>query len=109
MAALTSANVRIIKSWTEGGPSGKRRSVRRVEVHGGTWGGSSNTMPATAFGMRVVEEVTPINYGNKCYAAIPTADGTVVYAMDTVGSGGAATDIAAGATPLGMYLTVKGY
>ena len=63
MAALTSANVRLIAAWTQGGLASKRQKVKRVEVHGGTWGGETNTMPATAFGFSVVEEVTPLYYG----------------------------------------------
>lgn len=111
MAALTSSNVRIIRSWTEGQLHGKRRAVRRVEVHGAglSWGGSSNTMPATAFNLRCIEEVSPVNYGEKGYLAVPSVDGTLMYIMDTAGAGAAAADITVGATPLGMYFTVKGY
>lgn len=109
MAALTSSNVRIIKAWTEAALTGKRRVVSRVEVHGGAWGGSSNTMPATAFGLRVVEEVTPANYGDKVYNLIPNVAGTLIYAFNGSGSGVSAADVTVGATPSGMYFTVKGY
>ena len=107
MAALTSSNVRTIRAWTEGGLTGKRRSVRRVEVHGGSWGGVTNTMPATAFGLRLVEEVTPAVYGTKTYPTYPSTDGTLVYlstAFDT-----APADLTVAATTGGMYFTVKGY
>ena len=111
MAALTSSNVRIIRAWTEGALTGKRRSVRRVEVHGaaGAWGGATNTMPATAFGLRVIEEVTPANYGDKCYPLVPNAAGTIIYAFSGAGAAVSASDVSVGATPSGMYFTVKGY
>ena len=109
MAALTSANVRTIRAWTEGALTGKRRSVRMVEVHGGAWGGGSNTMPATAFGLRVIEEVTPANYGDKVYPLVPSSSGATIYAFNGAGSGVSAGDVTVGATPLGMYFTVKGY
>jgi len=111
MAALTSTNVRTIKAWTEGSVTGKLRTVRRVEVHGGAWGGVTNTLPATAFGLTVVEEVTPLLYGanNEAYALVPSQDGTLVYVMDGVGAGSAPADVTLAATTSGGYFTVKGY
>lgn len=107
MAALTSSNVRIVRAWKEGDLTGKRRSVRRVEVHGGAWGGSSNTMPATAFGLRVIEEVTPAVYGTKVWFAYPSTDGTLIYL--TTATNTSPADLTVGATTGGMYFTVKGY
>ena len=109
MAALTSSNVRLIKSWVEGEVNSKRRKVRQVEVHGGSWGGTTNTMPASAFGLSVIEEVSSSNYGDKCYPAVPKTDSLVVYAYNGAGSGTSPGDITVGATPLGMFFTVKGY
>lgn len=109
MAALTSANVRLVKSWTEGTVTGKRRKVRVVEVYNGSWGGSSNTMPASAFGLRVVEEVTPGLYSGHAYIAVPDTTGTPVYLFASAGGASAAADVDVDNTPLGLYFTVKGY
>jgi len=109
MGALTTANVRIIRKWTEGGLNAKKRSCRHVEVYGGTWGGGTNTMPASAFSLRVIEEVSPAVYGLKGFHVAPASDGSVAYAMDTVGAGSAPADIILPTTPNGLYFTVKGY
>ena len=109
MAALTRTNVRIVRAWTEAGLSAKRRRVRKVEVHGGSWGGQTNTMPAAAFALSVVEEVSPAVYGLKGFHLGPTGDGTLVYAFDSSGASSAPADIALPATPNGLYFTVKGY
>ena len=68
-------------------------------------------MPATAFGLSVVEEATPLFYGanNEAYTLIPSADGSLVYTMDGVGSGSAPGDVTLAATTSGGYFTVKGY
>jgi len=109
MAALTSANVRLIRAWTEGMPVGKRRRVRHVEVYGGSFGGTTNTMPASAFGLRVIEEVTPAVYGLKGYYVVPKSDGSLAYAMDKTGDDSAPADVALPTTPNGLYFIVKGY
>jgi hypothetical protein len=109
MAALTSANVRLIASWTEGSVTGKRRKVRRVEVFGGTWGGDTNTMPASAFGLQVIEEATPGIYGGHAYVAAPISAGTRLNLFDSTGASSAVGDVALDTTPSGMYITVKGY
>ena len=111
MAALTSSNVRLIAAWTQGGLAGKRQKVKRVEVHGGSWGGTSNTMPASAFGFSVVEEVTVGIYGtgNRAYPLVPAPDGSKVYAFAAVGASSSPGDVTLAATPGGLYFTVKGY
>src|SRR5512139_1954143 len=109
MAALTTANVRIIRSWTESGLNSKKRSARYVEVYGGTWGGQTNTMPASAFALSVIEEVSPAVYGLQGFHVAPASDGTVAYAFDTVGAASAPADIVLPTTPSGLYFTVKGY
>jgi hypothetical protein len=109
MASLTASNVSIIKAWTEGSVTGKRRKVRQVQVAGVTVGGTSNTMPAAAFGLQVIEEATVCIYGTTAYALVPASDGSVVYAFASLGGASAAADVAIGASPNGMYFTVKGY
>jgi hypothetical protein len=107
MAAATSSNVRLITAWTEGSLTSKRRQCRRVEIVGGSFGGASNTIPASAFGLTVVEEVSPANYFDKVYLATPNSAGDTVYLYAAVNA--SAADLTVGATPNGAYLTVKGY
>ena len=109
MANLTTANVRILRSWTEAGLNSKKRKCRHVEVYGVTVGGGTNTMPASAFSLTVVEEVSPALYGLQGFHLAPKGDGSVVYAFDTVGAASAPADIALPTTPDGLYFTVKGY
>ena len=109
MAALTAANVRLIRAWTANMPVGKRQRCRHVEVHGGSFGGETNTMPASAFGLRVIEEVTSAVYGLKGYYLVPKSDGSLVYAMDQTGASSAPADVALPATPNGLYFIAKGY
>ncbi len=109
MAVLTTANVRVIRSWTEAGLNNKKRRCRYVEVYGGTWGGQTNTMPAAAFSLSVIEEVSPAVYGLVGFHVAPASDGSVAYAFDTVGAASAPADIALPTTPSGLYFTVKGY
>lgn len=90
-------------------PVGKTRRVRHVEIHGGSWGGETNTMPASAFGLRVIEEVTPAVYGLQGYLIAPKSDGSVAFVFDSTGATSAPADVALPATPNGLYFTVKGY
>ena len=109
MSALTTANVRIIRNWTEAGLNSKKRKVRHVEVYGVTVGGQTNNMPASAFSLSVIEEVSPAVYGLVGFHLAPSSDGAYVYAFDTVGAASAPADIALPTTPDGLYFTVKGY
>ncbi len=108
MAALTYSNVRIVKAWVDGNVVGKRRKVRRVEVYGGEWGDGTDTMPATAFGLSVIEEVTSATYGTTGYMMAPASDGSKAYVYAINGAGAPAT-VTVPTTPGGLYFTVKGY
>lgn len=111
MASLTSANVRTIKEWVEGDLCTKRRMVKRIEMFSIAAGGTSNTIPATAFGMKVIEEVSiPYNANTtRAVAATPNADGSLVYLFAAVDNNTAPADVTASASPVGLYFTVKGY
>lgn len=111
MAALTSANVRVIKEWVEGELHGKRHVCKRVEVHGVTVGGTTNIMPATAFGLTVIEQVTPLYNGTSAaaIAAVPDDDGSEVYLYTALDNSQAPGDITMAATPGGHYFVIKGY
>ena len=111
MASLTSANVRTVKEWVEGEVYSKRHIAKRVEVHGVTVGGLTNTIPASAFGMRVIEEITAPYNANSGHAvgAAPAADGSVAYLYTALDNSTDPADVAASATPFGLYFVVKGY
>lgn len=112
MSNATTANVRDIRSWaagTKGGSLGTK--TRLVELHGITAGGSSNLIPATAFGFRKIEESSVAylrNQGSAC-VAVPNHDGTYLHFYATPDASTGPGDVTLAATPNGAYLTVKGY
>lgn len=114
MAALTSANVRLIKAWVEGEVYSKRRVCKMVEVHGVTLT-AGDAMPATAFGLTCIEETTPAYYkgGNTNGGALivlPDDDGSHAKLWGAVdGTTDAIASQVVAATPDGLYFTVKGY
>lgn len=111
MANLTSANVRVVKEWVEGEVYAKRRIAKRVETHGVTVGGLTNLMPATAFGMRVIEEVTAPYNANSGHAvgAAPAQDGSAMFLYLALDNATDPADVVMAATPAGLYFVVKGY
>ena len=54
MAALTSAGVKIVETWKEGGTSGRKFLVRKATLTLSTQGGATNNIPAKLFGMRTI-------------------------------------------------------
>jgi len=114
-ATLTSANVRTIQAWVEGDLAAKRRIGKRVEVHTSAdstaAGGEVNVIPASAFGLSVIEEVTtPYNADTKrAVCAVPNEDGSLIYMFTAVDNSSAPADVALAATPSGLYFVVKGY
>lgn len=111
MAALTRSNVRIVAAWVEGELYAKRRKGRIVEVYGGSWGGTTNTMPASAFGLRKIEESTP-GYNVSTGAGIslvPNQTGSLLFAYTALNNVQTPADVSLSTTPNGLYFTVKGY
>jgi hypothetical protein len=111
MANLTSANVRVIQEWVEGDVYSKRRIGKRVEAHGVTVGGTTNLMPATAFGLKVIEEVTTPYAATTGHAvsAAPADDGSAMFLYTALNNATDPADAVIPATPGGLYFTVKGY
>lgn len=60
MADLTRANVTILNSWTEGGVNSKRHTALEVQaaITSAGSGASSNKIPASAFGMSLIIDVS---------------------------------------------------
>jgi hypothetical protein len=112
MAAISSANVRLVAGWTEGDMSGKRRKCLRVEVYNATVAAADGGMPASAFGLTCVEESTPAYYkgGGGALITAPTEDGSYVNLYSTIdGATAAVASQGVATTPNGLYFTVKGY
>lgn len=73
MADLAASAVTVLASWSEGGVAGKRRIAKRVSVVLSGQGGTTNKIPAAAFGFRVIEEVSNVLTGT-----VPTVGKLVV-------------------------------
>ena len=86
-------------------PSGARKVLPGTLVTDGTDGASAGDIPASVFGLRVVEEVTPLvkSTNNLIVVVGPTADGSSVLGKNAASA--ASADI-----PSGTYsCTVRGY
>lgn len=62
MANAARSNVTLLGSWPEGGICGKRRTALAVEIaltSAGS-GAADNKIPASAFGLSSIEEVSPL-------------------------------------------------
>jgi hypothetical protein len=91
MANVVSAsNVTIVRAWTEGGVSGKERKGMVVRIAGeiAALGGTTNTIPASAFGLSVIESCsnginTVISTGvvNRGEILVPSADGAYLHGI----------------------------
>ena len=114
MANMASSQVTILKTWTEGDGTGKRRKCYRCTLatsNDGTGQGSAtNTIPASLFNMSVIEEVTPgVTNGNKLIVAAPAYDGPSVLLFDVQNATDANRDDPADFINTTFRLTVKGY
>jgi hypothetical protein len=58
MASLTSSLVTVVKRWTEGGTNGRMRTVVLARIAATSMGGTTNTIPASAFGLASIERCT---------------------------------------------------
>ena len=116
MASLSSSAVRVIRSWTEGGVSGKERICKRVALTLTGQGGLTNVIPAAAFGFRVIEEVsnclspTITLVGKVIIPAVTDGDNVYLSKVDVAGATGFETGNPADWNNTGDFLiTVKGY
>lgn len=85
MADLLASNVTVLDAWLTGDTSGKRNTVRRVKWTGTTAGGYTNKLLATALGFTKILRCTNIlldSATKKVYPAVPSADGTLIAAID---------------------------
>jgi len=82
MADLTQSGVTVLDTWTEGNVNGKRRVALRCQValSGAGSGATSNKIPASAFGLKKVEEVSLLvnDDSDLVIAASPNYAGTEI-------------------------------
>lgn len=82
MADLTSSNVTILDHWTDGGLASKRQTVIRVEavITAAGAGSIGAKIPASAFGLTKVEEVSPLvnDGGDLIVVGAPNYDGSEI-------------------------------
>lgn len=114
MANMAASQVTLLAAWTEGTGTGKRRQCRRVTLatsNDGTGQGSAtNTIPASLFGMSVIEECSvAVTDGNKLLVAAPAYDGSSVLLFDVQNATDANRDDPADFINTVLRLTVKGY
>jgi hypothetical protein len=85
MADVTSANVTLLDHWTEGGSVGKRRVALHVQVaiNAAGSGATGGKIPASAFGLRTIEEVSnAVRSDNAAaHALVPNYAGSEVYSI----------------------------
>jgi hypothetical protein len=85
MADVTSANVTLLDHWTEGGLNGKRLTALKVQVAitAAGSGATGGKIPASAFGLREVEQVsnTVKSDNTAAHAMVPNANGSEVLSM----------------------------
>lgn len=79
MANVAKSDVTILAHWTEGSVTGKRHAVLQVQVvlDGAGSGASSKKIPASAFGLREVLEVSTLveDDNSTVYVAAPSFNG----------------------------------
>ena len=112
MADLAASAVTLVSGWQEGDRSGKyRQKVLDVQVTLATMGSTTNTIPASAFGLTYIREVLASADESTPYGQIqfiPSYDGTLIYAIDleqaTDANRGDPTDVSGN-----WRFVVKGY
>lgn len=113
MADVTTSTY--IKGWTRGGTNGKRQRVIVADLAGTfTAGTVANKILATAFGLKVIEEVIAAvaDDNSKLYVLVPEYNGAYLLHMDVVNAADASKNSPGDVTvtsPRKMRVTVAGY
>lgn len=82
MASLAKSGVTVRDSWYEGGaPTTKKTKVMSVTIVLSSMGGATNTIPASAFGLTTIREVSTLQKSDDTLAvpAAPSYDGTKIF------------------------------
>lgn len=84
MAALAQSAVTFLRTWTEGGPSGKVIACRQVTLNITAQGTVANPIPASVLGLSsILYASTPQTTGNtRCAVAAPSFDGSILLLYD---------------------------
>lgn len=79
MADLTAAGVTVLDSWTEGNPSGKRMTAKKLSLvlAGAGSGAASNKIPASVLGFGTIEDASHFTKSDNAAVvpAMPNAAG----------------------------------
>lgn len=85
MASLASSAVTVVRSWTEGSPTGKRSLVKQLSIVLTGQGDATDKILATALGFTSRVESCSNLYdsaNSKLYPAAPSSDGSYVVLID---------------------------
>jgi hypothetical protein len=80
MASLASSAVTILASYRNGGMTGKRTLVRRLQLALTGQGGTTNKIDAATLGFNSIEGCTNLvdTNNNRIYPAVPSIDGSIL-------------------------------
>jgi len=112
MAALTLDEVTRISEWTEGDLTGKRRKCWRVQIAttSGGQGGATNTIPASLFGMTVIEEATnAVDSTGRIMLAGPSYSGATLQLYNVEDATDGTRSDPVDFTSTTFRVTIKGY
>lgn len=84
MADLTASDVTTVRSWTEGGTTGKNRKGALLKLVLTTMGSDTNKIPASALGFTKIESCSNAvaSDDTKVYPAVPSNDGLNILLVD---------------------------
>jgi hypothetical protein len=122
MAAIPSSYITYTRRWSEGGQARKDRTVNLIVItvpksDATAYGDATNTVPATIFGLKVLEECDgAVDNLNNLVICSPSFDGVNVLTYDITNATDATRNAPAAMfkridinTPGVFYLQIKGY
>ncbi len=111
MADLLQSQVTVLRSWTEGGVTGKERKGALVTLNG-TWtcGSTANKLLASAMGFTKIESCSNgvLDDNSLVYLLSPAADGTYLVLTQVQAATGIPVDVTV-TTPRTLAVEVHGY
>ncbi|PCJ80636.1 MAG: hypothetical protein COA57_14865 [Flavobacteriales bacterium] len=110
MADLAASAVTVIRNWLTGGIANKDQWAAQVSCALVAMGSATNKIPATAFGLTRIEQVSGLAWdetNSRAYGL--TTDGTNVYVINLEGATDADRGNAVDHTTTVLTFTIKGY
>jgi hypothetical protein len=95
MASLASTGVTVLDSWTEGKTNGRKRTVKRCQIVLSSMGGTTNTIPATAFGLSRIDRCSNLTLSTNASVRVasPSYDGSLILVVAAQETSSAPADI----------------